>query len=279
MYKSINEWSFPAGMDIRAMMELAKKQGFEGFEPAIGEEGALSLTSPDSAFIGVKNAAADIGIKLASLASGLSWKYPPSSNDPAIRQKASDNLRRQLDGAALLGVDAILLVPGSVGVGFWGADNPVEYDQCWDRAVAGVSALKAHAESVGVMIGIENVWNNFLMSPLEMAQFVDLIDSPRVGVYLDVGNIIKYGEPESWIRILGKRICRIHVKDYRRSVGTLDGFVDLLSGDVNFPKVVAALREIGYEGPLTAEMGVGRVYPEDIIYRTARALELILGER
>jgi hexulose-6-phosphate isomerase len=280
MYKSINQWSFPSGMSIREMMTMAKAQGFEGFEPALSGEGELSLSSTDAQVREVREQADEVGIRLASLASGLTWGASPTSNDPAVRQVARSHALRQLECAHILGVDAILLVPGTVGVGFWGDSDPVEYDACWDRALENVMALSPIAEALGVTVGVENVWNNFLMSPLEMRAFIDQAASPRVGAYLDVGNIIKFGMPETWVRILGKRIARVHVKDYKRAVGTLDGFVDLLCGDVNYPEVIRQLKAVGYDGPLTAEMNAGyRVFPGDVVYRTARALELILGER
>jgi hexulose-6-phosphate isomerase len=106
---------------------------------------------------------------------------------------------------------------------------------------------------MGVAIGVENVWNKFLLSPLEMRDFLDKIASENVACYFDVGNVVLTGYPEQWIDILGHRIKRVHLKDFKRSVGTLDGFCDLLDGDVDYAAVMAALRRVGYDGPLTAE--------------------------
>jgi hexulose-6-phosphate isomerase len=128
------------------------------------------------------------------------------------------------------------------------------------------------AEKIGVTIAVENVWNKFLLSPLEMRGFIDSFKSKRVGAYFDVGNVLLTGYPEQWIKILGKRIKRIHIKDFKKSVGTVDGFVDLLKGDVDFTAVKKALAAIGYKGYVTAEMipySPGR--PE----RTARAMKKI----
>lgn len=280
MYAAINQWSFPAGMNLQESMELAKAQGFKGFEPAISEDGELSLSSSDQDVAKVRELADGIGIHLTSLASGLSWGTNPTSNDPAVREKARAHLKRQLECAKILGVDAVLWVPGTVGTGFWGGENDiVDYEDAWNRTIDNLNAMKGYAEELGVTIGVENVWNNFLLSPIEMRTLIDIVGSPRVKVYLDVGNVIKFGFPEMWVRALGNRIARVHVKDYRRGVGTLAGFVDLLCGDVDYAAVAKALSEAGYDGPLTAEMGAGSCYPEDIVYRTARALEKILGER
>lgn len=274
MYASINHWSFPEGMNLKDSMTLAKKEGYEGFEPAIAKEGEISLTSTDQEVLKVKEMAGDIGIRLASLASGLSWATNPVSPDQQVRAEAKRQLMRQIECASLLGVDAVLWVPGTVG----GADS-VHYDTAWDLTVENLNGIKDFAEKMGVTVGVENVWNNFLLSPLEMRALIDQIASPRVGVYLDVGNIIKFGYPEQWIKILAKRIARIHVKDFRRAVGNFGGFVDLLAGDVDFPAVIAALKDVGYEGPLTAEMSAEGCFPADIVYRTARAFEIILGKR
>lgn len=280
MYKAINQWSFPAGMKVREMMDMAKKNGYEGFEPALSLTGELSMESGDAEFTAIKEYAADIGIKITSLAAGLTWDYSPTASDPAVRATAAKQLRRQMECAKLLGTDAILHVPGTVGAGFWGSDDQVEYDVCWARAQENLGVQKDYAKELGVIICVENVWNNFLMSPFEMARFIDEVNSDYVKAYLDVGNVLKFGMPQTWARILGERVYRVHVKDFKRAVGNLDGFVDLLNGDLDFDTVLGALRSIGYNGPLTAEMNSGySYYPADVIYRTARALELVLGER
>jgi hexulose-6-phosphate isomerase len=153
-----------------------------------------------------------------------------------------------------------------------------DYQTVWDRATEGVRSALGTAEECKVSIGIENVWNKFLLSPLEMRGFIDQFDSPWVGSYFDVGNVIAFGYPDQWIRILGSRIKAVHVKDFRRAVGTAEGFVDLCEGDVPWPAVMAALRDVGYAGPLTAELIPH--YPSNPELRCAnasRALDVILG--
>lgn len=166
--------------------------------------------------------------------------------------------------------------PGVVCQGFGTPPEVVAYDACWERSLAAAKRLAPIAEKHKVKIGMENVWNSFLLSPLEMKTFVDAVGSEYVGVYFDVGNVIPMGFPEHWIRILGKRICRIHIKDFRKSVGTISGFVDLLSGDVNWPEVMKALREIGYDGPLTAEMPGYAHDREGNVWQTSNALSRIM---
>ena len=134
------------------------------------------------------------------------------------------------------------------------------------------------AEKVGVSIGLENVWNKFLLSPMEMRDFIDKIDSDFVGSYFDVGNVLFNGYPEHWIKILANRIKKVHFKDYRIAAGGLHGFVDLLAGDVNYPAVIDALKSVGYDGYVTAEMIPAYThYPETIIYNTSNAMDKILG--
>ncbi len=133
------------------------------------------------------------------------------------------------------------------------------------------------AESLGVCLGIENVWNKFLLSPVEMRDFIDECESPMVGAYVDTGNVMAYGFPEQYLRILGRRVCKIHAKDFRVSAGNMDGFVMLLEGDVNWPAVMAALRDIGYDGPLTAEYGPYKHGPETTLRHACASLETIIG--
>lgn len=277
MKKGINMWSFPAGMSIETCMRMAKKAGFDGFEPAFNELGPISLESDERELRGYRAIAGDIGVELASLASGLYWNYPLTSDDPAVRERASEIVRKQLKAAAALGVDCILVVPGAVGVDFAPGLGVVPYDVAYDRALAGLRALAPYAEDIGVTIGVENVWNKFLLSPLEMRDFIDAVGSPRVQAYFDIGNVVLTGYPEHWASILGKRIARCHCKDFRLSVGTLSGFVDLLAGDVDYPAVMKALETVGYNGYITAEMGAYKHYSDQMIYSTSAAMDRILG--
>ena len=152
------------------------------------------------------------------------------------------------------------------------------YDVVYERALEAIKRLAPYAEKRKVIIGLENVWNKFLLSPNEMRDFIDEIDYPYVGAYFDVGNVILNGYPEQWISILGNRISKVHFKDYRRSVGTLDGFVDILSGDVDYPAVMKALEDIGYDDWVTAEVFPQGKYSESILDVTSKAMDIILGK-
>ena len=168
--------------------------------------------------------------------------------------KPLDFTKKALQITQWLGTDAYLYVPGAVDVFFLPDAEVIPYDVCYERAVDAILKLLPTAEKLGVSIAVENVWNKFLLSPLEMRDFIDKFKSKRVGAYFDVGNVMLTGYPDQWIRILGSRIKRIHIKDFKLDIGTSDGFVDLLDGDVDFESIKKELAEINYEGYVTAEM-------------------------
>ncbi|MCZ8511827.1 sugar phosphate isomerase/epimerase [Paenibacillus filicis] len=278
MKKGINIWSFSGGTDIASCIALAKEAGFEGIELALNETGPLSLESSAEEVRGYRKLADETGIEMTSLASGLYWTYSLTSSEAAKRTKAQDIVKKQLEFAEALGVDTILVVPGAVGVDFIPGSEVVPYDAAYEYALEGISKLAADAEAHRVSIGIENVWNKFLLSPLEMRGFIDSVNSAYVGAYFDVGNVLYSGYPEHWIRILGERIKKVHFKDYRREAGGLYGFVDLLAGDVNYPEVVKALQEIGYDGYVIGEMIPGYTHHgNQIVFNTSASMDAILG--
>lgn len=248
MKTAINQWAFPPEMSTTDAISYAKRMGFEGFEICVSDKDCLRLDATEQDVAAVRRHAEAVGIELTSLACGLGWAYPLSASDRAAREKAVEIVARALQIGEWLGVDALLTVPGVV-------DPDTRYDVALENTILGIRDLLPAAEKHKVAIAIENVWNKFLLSPLEMRDFIDQFDSDYVGAYFDTGNIVLYGYPEQWIRILGKRIRSVHAKDYRASVGTLGGFVMLMEGDVNWPEVVAALHEVGYEGGLVAEFG------------------------
>ncbi len=277
MKKGINIWSFQKNTLAEAF-ELAAKAGFEGVEVALAEDGEINLNSTEAELLAIKGQAEDCGISLYSVASGLYWDYSLTDDRPEMRAKAESIVKKQLETAKILGCDSILVVPGAVRVEFAPALGIVDYETAYNRSFEAFSRLKADAEALQVNIALENVWNRFLVSPLEMRDFIDKIGSPYVGSYLDVGNVLFNGEPEHWIRALGGRIKKVHFKDYRKGVGTLDGFVDLLAGDVNYPEVVKALNEIGYTDWVSAEMIPSyKQYPDTLIYNASRAMDSILN--
>ena len=278
MKKGISIWSF-AETDLRKCMCLAKDAGFDGLELALDEHGPVSMDSTKEDILKVKKMADEVGIELYSVASGLYWTYNYTSGNEENVKRAKEITKKQLEVASILGCDTILVVPGAVEVPFERGEI-VEYDVAYERALSALRELAPIAEELKVSIGVENVWNKFLLSPMEMADFVDKVGSDYVGAYFDVGNVLFSGYPEHWIKILNKRIKKVHFKDYRCAAGALHGFVDLLSGDVNYPAVMAQFENIGYDNWVTAEMLPPYThYPETIIYNTSRAMDKILGRK
>lgn len=279
MKKGISIWSF-AEPDIKKCFKLAKDAGFDGVEVALDENGPVSLASTKEEMLELKAYAESLGLELYSVASGLYWSYNYTSKVEENREKAKSITRKQLEIASWLGCDTILVVPGAVNVAFEPGSEIVEYDVAYERALVALKELAPYAEELKVSIGVENVWNKFLLSPVEMADFIDKVGSDYVGSYFDVGNVLYIGYPEHWIKALGSRIKKVHFKDYRREAGGLCGFVDLLSGDVNWPAVMAQFEKVGYDGWVTAEMlPPYTYYPETIIYNTSNAMDKILGRK
>jgi len=255
---SASYWIFDGGLDgslpIKSAMEQASKMGFEGIELGIASQGVLTHNTSQAECEEIVREAEKHGLEISGVASGESWTTSPTANDEDVRLKIIDFTQKALQITHWLGSDAYLFVPGAVEVFFLPDAEVISYDVCYQRASEAISQLVPVAEKLGVAIAVENVWNKFLLSPLEMREFIDNFNTSQVGVYFDVGNVLLTGYPDQWIRILGPRIKRVHIKDFKLSVGNADGFVDLLEGDVDFEAVKQALSEINYDGYVTAEM-------------------------
>jgi len=282
--KGISYWSFVGGLEgtapIADVFAKAKKAGFESVEPCLSDAGDVSMQTTEKGAKDIVKAAKDTGIQISSVATGLFWGKSLTASDPKVRAEAMEIAKKLIDVAAWLDAGAVLVVPGAVDVFFDPSAEVVDFSVVWDRATEAIGKLEAHAKQNKIVIGIENVWNKFLVGPMEMKVFVDQFNSEYVGTYFDVGNCRNVGYPEQWIRALGKRIKRVHMKDLRASIGTTDAFVDLLTGDVNFPEVMKAFKEVGYSGFLTAEMlPPYKNHPEVLIDNTSRAMDAILGRK
>ena len=281
MKKSISVWSFYGEWSLKEKMVLAKDAGFEGIELDVSGDGPINLDSDEAAIDEVGRMAADTGLTLSGLATGMYWEFNPASENAETRSNANRVIETQIRAASRLGIDAILVVPGSVGADFIPGCEEIPYNLVWARATEFVQGALPLAKESGVSICIENVWNKFMLSPMELARFIDQFDDERVGSYFDVGNVLATGYPEHWIHLLAKRIQRVHLKDYRRAVGTVDGFVDLLSGDVNWPAVMQALNGIGYDGWVAAEMippvPFYKYAPETLIENTSLAMDRLFA--
>ena len=269
--------AFLSGLaDFERCFAAAAALGFEGVQPYVEPEGFFSLESGQETLQAVAAAARRAGVVLTSLEI-QPFSYSFTDDDAAVRAAGGKTVRRAMEVAAAMGISGVLVIPGYVGLPWNPQARPVRYDLAYDRTRQALTELAPVAESLGVTILVENIWNKFLLSPLEVRSLIDEVASPRVGVLLDTGNLIAFGYPEQWIRILGPRIKEVHLKDFRESVGTVGGFVNLLEGDVNWPEVIAALQEIGYGGFLTAEVFPYRHHGDAILRHTSESIDRILG--
>lgn len=275
MKKAINQWAFVEGKTIEECMILAKHAGFDGIELCFGEDDEINPNSTPKDMESILDTANKIGINISSLATGIFWKYSLISNDKSENETAKKHVRKMLELGSYLDIDTILVVPGTVG-SITQKEPNVDYDVAYDRALEAFRELAVDAGKHKVNIGIENVWNKFLLSPLEMRDFIDKINSEYVGCYFDVGNVLNTGYPQHWIKILGHRIKKVHIKDFSMPIGNVDGFVDLLTGDVNFEEVIKSLLNIGYDDYLVAELFPHSYYPERLIYKTSKDMDTIL---
>jgi len=244
MKKGIMWGSNGVGTTIEEKFRSAKAAGFDGIEAMSHLDRKEVLRAMDAT-----------GLPVPSVCGAMHWKYLLSDPDPQIRASGVEALKLSLEDAKAFGSDTVLLVPGRV-------TDKVSYDECWSRSTEEIKKAVPLAEKLNVKIAIENVWNNFLLSPMEAANYIDQFSTPVVGFYFDCGNILAYGWPEQWIRILGKRIAKVHIKEYSRKIADTQGKgagfkVKLREGDVNWPEVMKALDEIGYANWATIEQPGG----------------------
>lgn len=285
MKKSINLWAFPYPdcWSLKDCFELAADAGFDGVEINFDLEGEFSAESSEQQIRDVRRLADRVGIAISGVCSFLFWPYSMTHNDPEIRAKGIRLAEKMIEATALLEIDNLLVVPGAVYIPWLEDQEPVPNDVCRQRAEKAVQHLIPLAEKAGVDLNIENIFSNgFLFSPQEMRDFVDQFDHPRVKVHFDTGNIMQYQFPEHWVRILGKRIKNVHLKEWdkRMQEFNLHTFRTLLDGTTNWPAVIEALDQTGYRGYLTFEyFHPFQHYPEALIYQTSDALDWMLGQK
>lgn len=283
--KSINLWAFPypQKMSLEQCLRLAKDAGFDAVELNYDLESDLSPKHGAEDFAKIRKLADSIGIAISGLCSFLFWPYPLTSNDPAKRQRGLELAGKIAACAHDLGVENVLVVPGAVCIPWRTDHEPVPNDVCLKRAREAVGKLLPGAEKLGVKLNMENIFfNGFLMTPQEMNDFVDSFGSEHVKVHFDTGNIMMYQYPEHWIRMLGKRIQNVHLKEFTKK-GTdtsLESFRPLLDGTTNWPAVMDAFAEVGYTGYLTFEyFHPYEHFPEALVFQTSDSLDRMLGRK
>jgi L-ribulose-5-phosphate 3-epimerase len=249
----------PKEMSYADRFKLARDVGFEAVE---------AYTTPDQREADeIKKAAGDARVRIHSVMNEGHWEWPLSSSDPAVVEKSLNAVRTSLRNAKFWGADTVLLVPGVV--------NPnTRYQDAWTRSQQQIRKLVPLAQELGVVIAVEEVWNKFLLSPLEMARYVDQFNSQWLKSYFDVGNVVLYGYPQDWILTLDKRIAKVHLKDFKRKEDCY-AWVNLGDGDIDWGAVRQAFADIGYSGYATTELeGGDEAYLRDVSSRVDR---LVLG--
>ena len=242
--------TFPSGDNYSVLekFRMLKAAGFHGVEPPSGLDRSEVLEAKE-----------ETNLEIPSIVASTHWNNPLSSSDESVRKAGLDGLETALYDADEFGASTILLVPGVV-------NSEVSYQDVYERSQREIRKLLPLAEELKIVIAIENVWNQFLLSPLEAARYVDEFESQWLGWYFDIGNIINYGWPSHWIEILGNRIEMIHIKEFSRQKrddeGLWNGFrVNYLEGDNDWPKIMNALQKVGYSGYGIAEPAY---HPENV---------------
>jgi len=272
MKKGVNICCFPADYSLEQCFKLAKESGYDGLELNMVEESSQSpALKPDGKdWTAIRELSVKYDLPVSSISTILHWEYPLTDSNPAKSGRGKELVRRMIDAAKFLGSDTVLIVPGEV-------TPTVSYKSAYQRSLDAFLELKCYAEEHEIIIGIENVWNKFLLSPLEMAGFIDRIDSNYVKAYFDAGNVLQFSYPEHWIEILDKRIAKVHIKDFDLSIGSISGFKNLLHGHLDWKKLNEALLAIGYDDYVTAELNPHMQYPEQLIKDTKAAMDVIFG--
>jgi L-ribulose-5-phosphate 3-epimerase len=254
--KAVKIGMVKAGDTLLEKFQLLKELGFDGVE----------LDSPSRVSVEeAKRAIGETGLIVPGVVDSVHWNQRLSDPSDDVRAKGLEALRSALQFCQEIGGTSVLLVPGKV-------TPDATYEQAWERSVAEIKKAVPQAEDLGIHILIENVWNDFLTDPKEMARFIDACGSKIVGAHFDIGNAVRYSPPHQWVPILGQQIKKLDIKDYKRPADETklgSGFsAKLLEGDVDWPRVMAEVRKLGYRGWGTAEIqSGGREWLTDVAAR------------
>jgi L-ribulose-5-phosphate 3-epimerase len=263
MKKGLTQICLGGESRVKDALQLCIETGYQGLELLMTEGGDLTMQSGPSDYDTVRRLGEDAGVEFTSICAGGSL----TDNDPTVIEKGKAQIRKALEAAEALGIDTILVTGGRV-------NEKVPYDVACERLFAGLSALKPDAERHRVNIALENIWNKLLISPLEFRDFLDRLGSDYIGCYFDTGNVLLYGYPEQWIRILGHRIKKIHFKDFKMDHRERRyAWTQLMDGSVDWPAVMREIRAIGYDDYVITEVGGDR----DEYAETSRRMDTILA--
>ena len=279
MIKGISYLSFENGLSnnesIESALSQTKKNGFDALELSVSSEGVINTNTSKAECEIIRKKIDDSGIFVDSIATGMSWGVSPTSNDKSIREKSIRLHQDALKVASFLDCKALLFVPGVVKSPI--SPDIVRYDRALDRLREAINQMLPIAEDLNVDLCMENVWNGFFYSPIELRDFVDSFDSDRLGVYLDIGNLIGYQQyPPHWVELLNSRIKRVQIKDFQENFDWTGSFsfCDIGAGDVPWKETIAALNAIQYKSTIIAEM---LPWDETILSRTSAAMDQLFN--
>jgi L-ribulose-5-phosphate 3-epimerase len=294
MKMGIFQGAFPIGLDLSSCFRLAKAAGFDGVELALEnadpilpeavndnpettraieksvgvdkpKEGGLRFQSKPDEVETIRAQAEAAGLCIPSVLTTQLFYYPLSSPIPAVSERAKAIIRQMIMATAQLGGEVVLIAPGMV-------TQNQSYQDTWKRSHVAIAELLPFAKQYGVCLAIENVWNKFLLSPLEFVEFIDSFEHPNVGAYFDVANVLTYGFPDQWIETLAQRVKQIHFKDYRLDIDNVQGFTYLMQGNVPWERVIQSLERIHYDGWIVVEVTPYRAHPDQVLWDSMAAL-------
>lgn len=270
MKKAVCGNCFGSDFPLFEAMSMARAAGFEGIEPSLTFDGPVSTSASDDDLKRLRDHAEQT-VEIHGLMGGQPIRSAPLTTiDKDEISKAVENIAQALRVVKTLGGTSLLVVPGTISV-------DVRYDIAYEGTLEGLKQVAPIAEDLQIFVAVENVWNKFLLSPLEMRNLLDEVNSPYVGCYFDVGNFLGWAIPQHWIEILAHRIKKVHVKDFKIQVGNMDGFVTLLQGDVDWKAVRHSLRTVGYDSYLSAEIPLHKEFPEKSLLDISTSLDTIIA--
>ena len=275
MIKGISYLSFENGLSnnesIESALSQTKSNGFDALELSVSNEGVINTNTSKTECETIRQQIDDSGVFVDSIATGMSWGISPTSDDEVVRKNSIRLHQEALKVASYLECKALLFVPGVVKSPI--SSEIVRYDRALDRLRDAINQLLPIAEDLDVDLCMENVWNGLFYSPIELRNFVDSFNSDKLGVYLDIGNLIGYQQyPPHWIELLNSRIKRVQIKDFQENFDWTGSFsfCDIGTGDVPWKETIEALKTINYQNTIIAEM---LPCDETILSRTSAAMD------
>ncbi len=279
MIKGISYLSFENGLSnnepIESALSQTKSNGFDALELSVSNEGVINTNTSLTECETIRQQIDDSGVFVDSIATGMSWGISPTSDDEVVRKNSIRLHQEALKVASYLECKALLFVPGVVKSPI--SSEIVRYDRALERLRDAINQLLPIAEDLDVDLCIENVWNGLFYSPIELRNFVDSFNSDKLGVYLDIGNLIGYQQyPPHWIELLNSRIKRVQIKDFQENFDWTGSFsfCDIGTGDVPWKETIEALKTINYQNTIIAEM---LPWDETILSRTSAAMDQLFN--